>query len=182
MRALSYGFELVDLQSSWHSIYQTQISTFACLKNAHFISPGSAAIHRTGSGGKAISPSTSAVPSIRSPEIRRPSDRIFPRNGSSLNPPISSLTTSISTTRLDESASELELFLELVPVRMRNALASHEDIEDLIEVVMDLGRKPLARFPSGDWIISDEPVKHEDLQNAISKGGQGSIWECRDHT
>jgi len=52
---------------------------------------------------------------------------------------------------------------------MRNALASHEDIENLIEVVMDLGRKPLARFPSGDWIISDDPVKREDLQYAISK-------------
>ena len=169
MRALSYGFELVDPQRSWHSLYQTQISTFACLRNAHFTSAVSAAIHRTGSGRKALSPSRSAVPSIRSPEIRRPTDRIFPRNGSSSNPPISSLTTPFPTSRLNESASELELFFELLPRRMRNALASHEDIENLIEVVMDLGRKPLARFPSGDWIISDDPVKREDLQYAISK-------------
>lgn len=64
---------------------------------------------------------------------------------------------------------ELDLFLELVPVRMRNELYGHGEIGDLIEIVMDLGRSPLARFPSGDWIISDEPVKIDDLSHAISK-------------
>lgn len=65
--------------------------------------------------------------------------------------------------------SELDLFLELVPLRMRNELFGHQEIGDLIEVVMDLGRQPLARFPSGDWVISEEPVKPEDLRHAISK-------------
>lgn len=45
----------------------------------------------------------------------------------------------------------------------------HRELGDLIEVVMDLGRKPLARFPSGDWVISEQIVKHEDLKHAISK-------------
>lgn len=37
---------------------------------------------------------------------------------------------------------------------------------------MDLGRKPLARFPSGDWVISEQPIVHEDLRHAISKVGE----------
>lgn len=52
---------------------------------------------------------------------------------------------------------------------MRRELYHHEEIEGLIEVVMDLGRKPLARFPSGDWEILQQPIKHEDLRHAISK-------------
>lgn len=65
--------------------------------------------------------------------------------------------------------SELEAFLELVPLRMRRELYRHEEIGQLIEVVMDLGRKPLARFPSGDWVISEEPITLEDLKHATSK-------------
>ncbi|CAA0820551.1 P-loop containing nucleoside triphosphate hydrolases superfamily protein [Striga hermonthica] len=39
---------------------------------------------------------------------------------------------------------------------------------------MDLGRKPIARFPSGDWVVSQLPVKLEDLRHAISKVGEFS--------
>uniref|UniRef100_A0A0D3EFA4 AAA+ ATPase domain-containing protein n=1 Tax=Brassica oleracea var. oleracea TaxID=109376 RepID=A0A0D3EFA4_BRAOL len=41
-------------------------------------------------------------------------------------------------------------------------------------LVMDLGRKPLARFPSGDWVISEMPVTQQDLKLAVSKVGDFS--------
>ncbi|XP_042377196.1 protein SEEDLING PLASTID DEVELOPMENT 1-like isoform X1 [Zingiber officinale] len=69
---------------------------------------------------------------------------------------------------------ELDLFLELVPPRMRRDLVRHQEIRKLIEVVMDLGRKPIARFPSGDWIMSEQFVAVEDLHQAISKVGDFS--------
>nr|CAD1818330.1 unnamed protein product [Ananas comosus var. bracteatus] len=69
---------------------------------------------------------------------------------------------------------ELELFLELVPPRMRRELARHGEVRELIEVVMDLGRRPIARFPSGDWFMSDRPVAIDDLRHAISKVGDFS--------
>lgn len=53
-------------------------------------------------------------------------------------------------------------------------LYRHQEIGGLIEVVMDLGRKPLARFPSGDWVISQRPINHDDLRHAISKVGDFS--------
>lgn len=64
---------------------------------------------------------------------------------------------------------ELDLFLEMVPPRMRRDLVRHQEIRKLIEVVMDLGRKPIARFPSGDWIMSEQLVGVEDLRQSISK-------------
>ncbi|KNA20588.1 hypothetical protein SOVF_051000 [Spinacia oleracea] len=175
MRALNYGFELVDLHSSWKSIQQTKKSTFSYLNNAHLLSPVSTAFRRTGGGRKGVAPSRAALPYRRSPEIRRPADRFFPGNGlspNSLN--LTPTTSNFTSNRAEESASELELLLELVPIRIRNSLACHEEVGDLIEVVLDFGRKPLARFPSGDWVISQDPVKNEDLQHAVSKVGDFS--------
>ncbi|KMT02487.1 hypothetical protein BVRB_9g204330 [Beta vulgaris subsp. vulgaris] len=173
MRALNFGFELVDLHNSWPSLNQTQISNFSYLNNnAHFLSPVSAAFRRTCGVRKCVAPCRSAN---KSPEIRRPVERLFSGNGLSSNSVIFTQTSLISANeRMGESASELELFLELVPFRMRDCLACHDEIEDLIEVVLDFGRKPLARFPTGDWVISQEPVKREDLQHAISKVGDFS--------
>uniref|UniRef100_J3MJ38 AAA+ ATPase domain-containing protein n=2 Tax=Oryza brachyantha TaxID=4533 RepID=J3MJ38_ORYBR len=39
---------------------------------------------------------------------------------------------------------------------------------------MDLGRRPLARFPSGDWVISEQAVTADDLRQAVSKVGDFS--------
>lgn len=54
---------------------------------------------------------------------------------------------------------------------MRLMLDGHPELEQLIEIVMDLGRKPLARFPSGDFIISTDTVTFQDLEHAISLVG-----------
>lgn len=69
---------------------------------------------------------------------------------------------------------ELEAFLEIVPARMRRGLARHQELRDLVEVIMDLGRRPIARFPSGDWAISDQPVTADDLRQAVAKVGDFS--------
>ena len=165
MRTLNSRFVLIDLHSSWHSANQIPISTLNYLQSSSFLSP---AFRRTRSAHKAVASSSSSLPSIRSPEIRRPSDRFVSGNGSQSNSPNSASTSSSSSMR-SEAATELEMFLELLPPRMRRELYGHEEIEELIEVVMDLGRKPIARFPSGDWTISDDPIKDEDLRHAISK-------------
>ncbi|XP_031265131.1 uncharacterized protein ycf45-like isoform X2 [Pistacia vera] len=40
---------------------------------------------------------------------------------------------------------------------------------------MDLGRKPLARFPSGDSVLSDCPITVQDLEHATSQVGDFAI-------
>ncbi|XP_052200597.1 protein SEEDLING PLASTID DEVELOPMENT 1 isoform X1 [Diospyros lotus] len=168
MRVLNSHFVLIDLHTSWHSAAQTPSSAFACLKECGRGPYFSAAFRRTRRRRNAISSATSPVPSIRSPEIRRPRDRSAPESG------LSSVSSSAASTSRSEQLSELELFLELLPLRMRNGLLRHPEIGKLIEVVMDLGRQPLARFPSGDWVMSEQPVKVDDLSHAISKVGEFS--------
>ncbi|KAJ7970473.1 P-loop containing nucleoside triphosphate hydrolases superfamily protein [Quillaja saponaria] len=168
MTALNSHFLLIDLHSSWHSANQIPASTITYLQNSSVISTISSSFRRTRGAYKGIASSKSSAASIRSPEIRRPSDRFNSGNGSSLS------FQNLPSTSMSEAASELELFLELLPLKMRRELYRHNEIGGLIEVVLDLGRQPLARFPFGDWVISEQPVKHEDLQHAISKVGEFS--------
>ncbi|XP_057464128.1 protein SEEDLING PLASTID DEVELOPMENT 1-like isoform X2 [Actinidia eriantha] len=168
MRALNSHFVLIDLHSSWHSATQIPNSTFAYLKSSGLATSFSRAFRRTRGGRNRISSSASPVPSFRPPEISRPWDPSSPGNG------LSSVYWNTTSTSRSEEVSELDLFLELVPLRMRSELFRHREIGELIEVVMDLGRKPVARFPSGDWVISEQPVKLEDLRHAISKVGEFS--------
>ncbi|XP_057422741.1 protein SEEDLING PLASTID DEVELOPMENT 1 [Lotus japonicus] len=159
MKALNSRVVLIDLHSSNHHV---STSTLAYVHNSNFISAVSSSFRRSVRQG---------IRSARSsPEIRRPSDRFFSSNGLSLSSSSSSASASASTSRPEE----LEMFLELLPLKMRRELHRHSEIGGLIEVVMDLGRKPLARFPSGDWFISEQPIQPEDLDHAISKVGDFS--------
>ncbi|KAH0460778.1 hypothetical protein IEQ34_008353 [Dendrobium chrysotoxum] len=111
-------------------------------------------------------------PSIRRPEVDRRST--WSSASASVYSPVPSRSREDGAV-VGSGADELELFLDLVPPRMRRGLARHGEVRELIEVVMDLGRKPIARFPSGDWIVSDEPVKLVDLRHAIGKVGDFSV-------
>eukprot|EP00210_Caulerpa_lentillifera_P008443 g8055.t1 len=68
--------------------------------------------------------------------------------------------------------AELMKIVELLPKHLRKPLESHPDLINLIEVVMDLGRIPLARFPDGDFDVSKSEVSHGDLAYAIKQLGE----------
>ncbi|KHG18481.1 putative ycf45 [Gossypium arboreum] len=158
MRALNSRFVLIDITNNAASWRYRQ-------RHSHFITSARGGAHQR----PYMPPLKQSQPSVlRTPQIRKPSDRTTSSNGSSLDCP-----NPASTSRV-ESCTELDLFLEMLPSRMRSELNGHEEIGELIEVVMDLGRKPLARFPLGDWVISEQPVKHEDLKHATSKVGDFS--------
>ncbi|KAF8736304.1 hypothetical protein HU200_014359 [Digitaria exilis] len=115
-------------------------------------------------------PRAAAVPQ-QQPPVRRPSgDRLCaPLRGA--------VTVQAPAPGVSGAAGprgELEAFLEVVPARMRRGLAQHPEVRELVEVVMDLGRRPIARFPTGDWVISDQPVTADDLRQAVSKVGDFS--------
>ncbi|KAK3426924.1 hypothetical protein EUGRSUZ_F03249 [Eucalyptus grandis] len=75
----------------------------------------------------------------------------------------------------DDFDVELGRLLALLPEEMRRRVSEHPERSQLIEVVMDLGRKPLARFPSGDFVLSELPVTHEDLERATSQVGDFAV-------
>ena len=72
----------------------------------------------------------------------------------------------------DSVRKELDLVLDVLPERVSAALRQREDLEELLEIVLDLGREPEARFVSGDAPLSSEEVDAEDLQAVIERLGE----------
>ncbi|MCC6455222.1 MAG: AAA family ATPase [Caldilineaceae bacterium] len=66
---------------------------------------------------------------------------------------------------------DLDLLLSILPERIRAALQREERLADLIEVVLDLGRLPEARFGTGEAYLSETEITNEDLQQAITRVG-----------
>jgi len=70
------------------------------------------------------------------------------------------------------STDNLDLLLVVLPPPIREALARGGNIESLIEVVLDLGRQPEARYPGEAVYLNDSLVTHEDLKYVASRAGQ----------
>ena len=66
---------------------------------------------------------------------------------------------------------ELERLLEVLPQRVKHRLLNEENLEDLLEVVLDLGRYPEARFPTGDVLLDDREVSRDDLDYLVRQIG-----------
>ncbi|KAK9209097.1 hypothetical protein WN944_001461 [Citrus x changshan-huyou] len=75
----------------------------------------------------------------------------------------------------DDFDIELGRLLALLPEEMRIRVSEHPELYELIEVVMDFGRKPLARFPSGDFSLSDCPITVQDIEHATSQVGDFAV-------
>jgi stage III sporulation protein SpoIIIAA len=67
-----------------------------------------------------------------------------------------------SATRI-EITDNLDLLLGVLPPRVRNETEQLDDLPSLLEVVLDLGRQPEARFPWRAVELSRDPVTREDL-------------------
>jgi stage III sporulation protein SpoIIIAA len=66
---------------------------------------------------------------------------------------------------------DLTALLEGLPPHIREPLVRHASLPDLLEVVMDLGREPEARFPGREAILSDRVVSEDDLDFVIQRVG-----------
>lgn len=68
-------------------------------------------------------------------------------------------------------ADDLDLMLAVLPERIRLSLEQLDRASDLIEIVMDLGRLPEARFTDGEIYLSTEETTREDLRHVIENIG-----------
>ena len=68
-------------------------------------------------------------------------------------------------------ADGLDLLMDVMPTRLRAALESHPQREDLLEVVLDLGRLPEARFTDAKEALSQTQVLREDLDYVAAHVG-----------
>lgn len=66
---------------------------------------------------------------------------------------------------------DLDLLLDVLPNRIRESLREIGRPADLIEIVMDLGRLPEARFTDSEVYLSTEEISAVDVRNVIEKIG-----------
>jgi stage III sporulation protein SpoIIIAA len=74
--------------------------------------------------------------------------------------------------RENASTDNLDLMLAVLPERIRNALKRANALPSLIEVVLDLGRQPEARYTNHAMYLEDSLITREDLQYVSSRVGQ----------
>lgn len=78
----------------------------------------------------------------------------------------------LSTTLKMPFKDDLQRLLDILPLEIRLVLEQHPERESLVEVVMDLGRCPEARFPEQAEYLSEIPVSQEQLQYCIGRIGR----------
>jgi len=64
---------------------------------------------------------------------------------------------------------DLDALLDILPDHIRKTLNEQPDISELVEVVMDLGRPPEARFFNREIIILSQDVSELDLEYVVSR-------------
>ena len=67
---------------------------------------------------------------------------------------------------------DLDLLLAVLPPHLREQLVGQDDLSQLLEVVLDLGRLPEARFPGRVVQLSPNPIPQEDLDYVSSHVGE----------
>ena len=69
----------------------------------------------------------------------------------------------------DQINDELQALLDKLPTHIRTPLSQQEDLESLLEIIIDLGRPPEARFPDRDAILNSHEVNQEDIDYVTSR-------------
>jgi len=66
---------------------------------------------------------------------------------------------------------DLDALLDVLPTHIRQPLCQQEDISELLEVVLDLGRPPEARFPNRETILNPQEVSEQEIDYIVSRIG-----------
>jgi len=67
---------------------------------------------------------------------------------------------------------DLDLLLAVLPAALRERLAGRDDLGELLEIVLDLGRLPEARFAQRTIDLDDAPLSHADLAHIVEGVGR----------
>ncbi len=64
---------------------------------------------------------------------------------------------------------DLSVLLDILPEHIRRPLSEQPDISELVEVIMDLGRQPEARFFNREISIIPQDVSELDIEYVIHR-------------
>ncbi|OKH53735.1 single-stranded DNA-binding protein [Calothrix sp. HK-06] len=66
---------------------------------------------------------------------------------------------------------ELQKLLDILPQDLREILENHPQRDSLVEVVLDLGRRPEARFPDKAEYLREAPITQAQIDDCVSRVG-----------
>lgn len=67
---------------------------------------------------------------------------------------------------------DLEVMLAVLPPHIQTALRQIRRGDELIEVILDLGRVPTARYTDGEIVLSDTEVAHAEIDHVVARIGE----------
>ncbi|MGB2798237.1 MAG: R3H domain-containing nucleic acid-binding protein [Dehalococcoidia bacterium] len=67
------------------------------------------------------------------------------------------------------TTTDLDALLNRLPPYIAQPIQERQDRNELLEVVMDLGRPPEARYPNQEIVLSDKEVTEEDIEYVASR-------------
>jgi stage III sporulation protein SpoIIIAA len=63
---------------------------------------------------------------------------------------------------------DMDALLDILPPHIKEPLGRQEELSDLLEVVLDLGRFPEARFPKHETILDEKEITEADIDYVVS--------------
>jgi len=69
---------------------------------------------------------------------------------------------------------DLDALLDVLPLHIREPLYQQSDHSELLEVILDLGRLPEARFPHRELVLNSSEVSQSDIDYVVSRIGEFS--------
>jgi stage III sporulation protein SpoIIIAA len=78
-------------------------------------------------------------------------------------------TTKAETGAEPQVNPELQALLDKLPPHIRTPLSQEENLESLLEIIVDLGRPPEARFPDRDTVLDDRDITQDDIDYVTSR-------------
>jgi stage III sporulation protein SpoIIIAA len=67
---------------------------------------------------------------------------------------------------------DLHALIGVLPTQIANAVIQANNSDLLLEVVMDLGRQPMARFTTGDMTLDQHEISREDIDYVVARIGE----------
>ncbi len=66
---------------------------------------------------------------------------------------------------------DMDALLDILPPHIKRPLVQQADISELVEVVLDLGRVPEARFPKREVALAEREVDETDIDYVVARVG-----------
>ena len=66
---------------------------------------------------------------------------------------------------------DLEALLDVLPANIRHAVEKVDDSDRLLEIILDLGRVPTARFVDREVVLQDKEITRPEIDHVVERVG-----------